>query len=127
MDVTVVCRGLRGATTASENTKKSIIEATTELLNSLIEANNLKKEDLAASLFTTTTDLNSEFPAVAARQIGWGNVPLMNSHEMNVPGSLRNCIRVMILVNTSKSPEEMNHLYLRGAKVLRPDITGANQ
>ena len=125
--MTVVCRGLRGATTASENTKESIIEATTELLNSLVKANSLKTEDLAASFFTTTTDLNSEFPAVAARQIGWGSVPLMNSHEMNVPGSLQKCIRVMILVNTSKGPEEMNHLYLRGAKVLRPDITGPNQ
>mgnify|MGYP001243587050 FL=1 len=125
--MTVVCRGLRGATTVSENTKESIIEATTELLNSLVEANSLKKEDLAASFFTTTMDLNSEFPAVAARQIGWGSVPLMNSHEMNVPGSLQKCIRVMLLVNTSKGPEEMNHLYLRGAKVLRPDITGANQ
>ena len=125
--MTVVCRGLRGATTASENTKESIIEATTELLNSLVKANSLKTEDLAASFFTTTTDLNSEFPAVAARQIGWGSVPLMNSHEMNVPGSLQKCIRVMILVNTSNGPEEMNHLYLRGAKVLRPDITGANQ
>ena len=125
--MTVVCRGLRGATTVSENTKESIIEATTELLNSLVEANSLKKEDLAESFFTTTMDLNSEFPAVAARQIGWGSVPLMNSHEMNVPGSLQKCIRVMLLVNTSKGPEEMNHLYLRGAKVLRPDITGANQ
>ena len=125
--MTVVCRGLRGATTASENTKESIIEATTELLNSWVKANSLKTEDLAASFFTTTTDLNSEFPAVAARQIGWGSVPLMNSHEMNVPGSLQKCIRVMILVNTSNGPEEMNHLYLRVAKVLRPDITGPNQ
>jgi chorismate mutase len=122
--MSLTCRGLRGATTIKENTREAILEATTELLNNLIDANNLDKNDVAATFFTTTSDVNAEFPAVAARQMGWANVPLINSHEMDVPGSLPMCIRIMLLVNTNKKPEEMNHAYLREATNLRPDITG---
>ena len=115
----LACRGLRGATTAEENTREAIVEATKELLEHLVDANGLDTDSLAAVLFTTTRDLNAEFPAVAARQMGWEYVPLLDSHEMEVPGSLPMCIRILMLVNTEKRPEEMAHQYLRGAKNLR--------
>ena len=81
----MVCRGIRGATTADENSKEAIIEATKELLAGIVEANSFNTEDVAATFFTTTQDLNAEFPAVGARQMGWVDVPLMCGHEMNVP------------------------------------------
>ena len=115
----MVCRGLRGATTAEDNTKEAVLEATKDLLERLVEANDLLTEDLAATFFTTSPDLNAEFPAAAARQMGWEYVPLICGHEMNVPGGLPLCIRVMVLVNTEKRQEEMTHLYLRDAKNLR--------
>ena len=117
--MTQVCRGLRGATTAQANTREAVLEATRELLELLVEANDLNTEDLAATFFTTSPDLNAEYPAVAARQMGWEYVPLICGHEMDVPTGLSLCIRVMILVNTEKRPEDMNHLYLRDAKHLR--------
>lgn len=117
--MTLVCRGLRGATTARDNTKEAILEATHELLEHIVEANDLKTEDVAATFFTTSQDLNAEFPAVAARQMGWEYVPLICGHEMKVPNGLPLCIRVMILVNTEKRPEEMAHIYLQGAVGLR--------
>ena len=115
----LVCRGLRGATTATDNTREAVLEATRELLERLVEANDLKPDDLAATFFTTSPDLNAEYPAVAARQMGWDHVPLICGHEMNVPTGLPLCIRVMMLVNTEKRPEEMVHIYLRDAKDLR--------
>ena len=115
----VVCRGIRGATTADENTKEAILEATKELLAGIVEANALDTEDVAATFFTTTQDLNAEFPAVGARQMGWGAVPLMCGHEMNVPDGQPLCIRVLVLVNTEKSQQEMSHVYLKGAVGLR--------
>lgn len=117
--MTQVCRGLRGATTAQANTREAVLEATRELLECLVEANALNTDDLAATFFTTSPDLNAEYPAAAARQMGWEYVPLICGHEMNVPTGLPLCIRVMILVNTEKRPEDMNHLYLRDAKDLR--------
>ena len=117
------CRGIRGATTVDENTPTAILDATTELLTELINANGLDSEDIASAVFTTTTDLNAEFPAVAANKMGWNNVALMCGHEMQVPGSLQQCLRVLLHVNTEKSQHELVHVYLRGAKVLRPDRT----
>lgn len=117
--MTLMCRGLRGATTADGNTKEAVLEATHELLQHLVDSNKFSKEDVAATFFTTSPDLNAEFPAVAARQMGWEHVPLMCGHEMTVPDGLPLCIRVMILINTEKSPQEMNHGYLRGAINLR--------
>ncbi len=87
----------------------------------MVRANNLCPDDIAAAIFTTTTDLNAEFPAVAARALGWTDVALLCSHEIDVPGSLRKCIRVLLLVNTERSQKEVVHVYLRGAKVLRTD------
>ena len=115
----LVCRGLRGATTVSENTKEAILEATRELLESLVSANDFTTDDVAAAILTTTQDLDAEFPAVAARQMGWEHVALLCGHEMKVPDSLSLCIRVLILVNTEKGQEEMAHQYLRDAKDLR--------
>ena len=112
-------RGLRGATTAADNTREAVLEATRELLEQLVEANDLRSEDVAGTFFTTSPDLNAEFPAVAARQMGWEYVPLICGHEMSVPTGLPLCIRVMVLVNTDKTQQEMKHLYLRDAENLR--------
>ncbi|MBI4199187.1 MAG: chorismate mutase [Chloroflexi bacterium] len=114
-----VCRGIRGAITAEANTKAAILRATKRLLQQLVTANELRPEDLAAAMFTTTRDLNAEFPAVAARQMGWDHVALLCSHEMDVPDALASCIRVLLLVNTEKAPEELVYVYLDGARSLR--------
>jgi len=114
-------RGIRGATTVPENSPEAILEATTELLAELMQANDLKVDDLAGAFFTTTHDLNAEFPAVAARRLGWHDIALMCGNEMDVPGSLAMCLRILLLVNTEKAPHQLVHVYLRGAKVLRPD------
>ncbi len=118
-------RGIRGATTVPQNTREAIVEAARELLQLMVEANDVHPEDIASAWFTTTTDLNAEFPAVAAREMGWTYVPLMCSHEMDVPGSLRMCLRILLHVNTDKRQDEIRHIYLRGARVLRPDLDAA--
>jgi chorismate mutase len=117
----VRCRGIRGATTVEENDPDAILEATTELLTELVRANGLQVEDVASAFFTTTPDLNAEFPAVAANRMGWTDVALLCGHEMSVPGSLAKCLRVLLHVNTEKTPDQIVHVYLRGAQVLRPD------
>ena len=114
-----VCRGIRGATVADANSAEAIHGATRELLEALIEANGLQERDLAAVYFTTTPDLNAVFPAAAARQLGWTNTALMGATEVAVPGSLNRCIRILILVNTDKEPQELVNKYLRGTDVLR--------
>lgn len=119
--MTVCCRGIRGATTVEENTREAILAATRELLSRLIEANRIHPDDVASAIFTTTPDLNAEFPAVAARQLGWTDVALMCTHEMSVPGSLPKCIRVLIHWNTSKPASAIQHIYIKGAAQLRPD------
>lgn len=113
------CRGIRGATTVENNTREDILVATRELLQEIIEANDLKSEDIAYAYFTTTPDLNAEFPAVAARQLGWTNVALLCGHEMDVVGSLPKCLRVLVLFNTEKSADEIVHVYMKGAENLR--------
>ncbi len=115
-------RGIRGATVAQENTKEAIITATREMLQKLIEANDIAAEDIASAFFSTTTDLNAEFPAVAARQLGWTDCALMCFHDMTVPGALARCVRVMVHWNTTKSAKEIRHVYLNGAEKLRPDL-----
>ncbi len=127
VDSGVRVRGIRGATTVEANTREAILEATTELLTALIEANELRADDVASAFFTTTPDLNAEFPAVAARNLGWNHVALMCGHEIDVPGSLRRCLRVLLLVNTTRSQREVEHVYLRGAQVLRPDLNNDRQ
>ena len=117
------CRGVRGATTAEGNTAEEILKATRELLALLIRQNGIRKEDVASAVFSTTPDLDAEFPALAARQLGWMDVALMCNNELDVPGSLRRCIRVLIHWNTEKSAEEILHVYIKGAARLRPDLT----
>ena len=119
----MACRGIRGATTIESNSKEAILAATKELLQQMIDANGVEAQDVACTIFTTTSDLDAEFPAVAARQLGWSNVALLCGHEMNVPGSLRTCLRILILFNTEKSPGEIVHVYTRGARELRSGET----
>ena len=112
-------RGLRGATTADANTKQAMLSATSEMLGELLTLNDLDLDDVAAAFFTTTRDLNAEFPAVAARQVGWTEVALMCGHEMDVPDGQPMCIRVLVLVNTDKTPSQLENVYLKGAVNLR--------
>jgi len=119
----VRCRGIRGATTADSNTREDILRATRQLLALMIRQNGIDPNDLASAFFSTTVDLDAEFPALAARQLGWLNVALLCTHELNVPGSLRLCIRVLLHWNTSKSASEVMHVYIKGATVLRPDLS----
>ena len=112
-------RAIRGATTSPSNSSKEILAATTEMLGLIKKENSLKVDDIISAFFTTTQDLNAEFPPVAARKMGWVNVALMCSHEMNVPGALQKCIRVMVHVNTDKNPTDIVNIYLRDADNLR--------
>ena len=114
-----VCRGIRGATAAAENTAEAIYEATRELLSRLIEANEIEEQDVAAAYFTMTPDLNACFPAAAARQLGWNSTALMGATEVDVPGSFKRCIRILILLNTDKAPADLVNLYLNGTATLR--------
>jgi chorismate mutase len=120
-DRPLVCRGIRGATTAAANTAEDILEATHELMTVLIHLNELQPEDVASAIFTTTPDLTAIFPALATRDLGWLEVPLLCSHEMSVPGALTSAIRVLIHVNTTRTASEIRHVYLNGAKQLRPE------
>jgi len=118
----MVVRGIRGATVISENTKEAIVKGTSELLDEIIRANDIKLEDIASVLFTATPDLNAAFPALAARRPGWEFVPRTCAQEMSVSGDLSRVVRVLILVNTEKTQKEIKHIYLNEAKSLRPDL-----
>ncbi len=117
------CRGVRGATTADANTPEAILEATRQLLALMIRQNGIAPEDVAAAFFFIFPDLNDEFPALAARQLGWMSVAMLCSHELDVPQSLQRCIRVLILWNTTKKADEIVHVYIKGAEKLRPDLS----
>lgn len=120
-------RGVRGATTANGNTPEEIVIATQELLQAMVEANGIEEEYVASVIFTTTPDLTAAYPAAAARHMGWTQTALMGCQEMNVPGTLPRCIRVLVHWNTEKAIDEIIHIYLRDAQVLRPDITLKNK
>ena len=119
-------RGIRGATTAYENTADSITEATEELLRELVALNDLDPQEIAFAYLTTTVDLNAEFPALAARKIGWLDVPLLCGHDMNVkppnPRGVPMCVRVLILYNTPRPQQSMRFAYLRGAAAIKADL-----
>jgi chorismate mutase len=117
------CRGVRGATTVTANARDEILTASRQLLALMIRVNGIKTEDVASAVFTVTKDLDAEFPALAARQLGWIDVPLLCSYEISVPGSLQRCIRVLVNWNTNKSQKEIIHPYLKEAKQLRPDLS----
>lgn len=116
------CCGIRGAITVPANNKGSIIAATKELLKEMMRANEVETGEIAAIFFTTTSDLNAEFPAAATRELKWPqHIALLCGHEMNVPHSLPNCLRILMLVNTEKTAEEIAHVYLGEAKKLKED------
>ena len=115
-------RGIRGATTATENSEAAIVEATQEMLRTIIAANDLDPTDLASAIFTATPDLTAVHPALAARKLGWHHVPLLSATEVAVPGSIPRCIRVLLHWNTDRPPFAVNHVYLRDAVQLRPDL-----
>jgi len=121
----IVCRGVRGATTAASNDRDIILDATRDLLGKIAEANGIEPDDIASILFTMTVDLNAEYPALAARQMGWTSVPLLCAQEIARPGSLPHTIRVLIHWNTAVSQQAVRHVYTNGAEVLRPDVAGA--
>lgn len=114
-------RGVRGATSVTENSEEAILAATRELLLTMIQANGISPEDVASGHFTTTPDLNATFPALAARQLGWFDVALLCGHEMDVPGALPRCVRILIHWHTRRRPDEIVHVYLHEARGLRPD------
>lgn len=118
-------RGVRGATTAAANEAGAILRATRELLQEMVARNGIDPGDLAAGYFTVTDDLNAAFPAQAARELGWNHTPLLDAREIPVPGSLPRCIRVMLLWNTDRSPEQVVHVYRNEAVSLRPDLAAA--
>ena len=119
-------RGVRGAITIESDTKENVLSATKELLEAILRVNSdLKTDDIASAIFTVTDDIVSVYPALAARQIGWTQVPMMCAREIPVEGSLSLCIRVLIHWNTEKSQSEIKHVYLRDAVKLRPDLIAA--
>jgi chorismate mutase len=119
----IYCRGVRGATTADDNSREAILQATRQLLALMIRQNGIEPADVGSVIFSTTVDLNAEFPALAARQLGWLDVPLLCTNEIDVPGSLRQCVRILIHWNTSLAQNEVTHIYLKGAVKLRPDLS----
>lgn len=117
----MACRGIRGATTAAENTREDILSATRELLERLVARNEVQPDDIAAIFFTVSDDLDAEYPALAARQLGWVESALLCAREIPVPGKrVERCIRVLLLANTERSAAEVRHVYLREAVTLRP-------
>src|SRR5437660_7935003 len=116
-----ILRGLRGATTATANTSEAILEATGELLGALQTANGFRPEDIESAIFTSSPDLTAEYPARAARQLGWSDVPLLGATEVDVPGGLPRCIRVLLHFYTAAPQGQLKHMYLREAARLRPD------
>lgn len=115
-------RAIRGATTVENNDKFEILDATEEILNEIISKNNLNKKDIISIIFTITPDLDTVFPAVAARKMGINDVPLLDMSQPVINGALKKCIRVLMHINSQKENKEMNHVYLHKAKGLRPDL-----
>jgi len=116
------CRGIRGATTAAENSREAILAATRELLTLLVARNAVEQEEIASVFFTVTDDLDAGYPALAARELGWREVALLCAREIPVPGGLGRCIRVLLHVNTDKKQSELRHVYLGEAMRLRPEL-----
>jgi chorismate mutase len=120
----IVCRGIRGATTVTLNQREAIVEATVELLEQIIAANDVREPDVASVIFTMTADLDAVYPAVAARRLGWTHTALLCQQEMAIAGSLPRCIRVLVHWNTDRPIDQIRHIYLREAQALRPDLVG---
>ncbi|UDY25260.1 chorismate mutase [Nocardioides sp. Kera G14] len=118
-------RAIRGATQLDVDESTHMHERVVELLSAVMEANGLTKDDVVSVLFTATADLHSAFPAVAARSLGWTDVPLICARELEIEGSLPRAVRLMAHVETDMSKADVTHVYLHGATVLRPDLTSA--
>ncbi len=118
----VQSRGIRGAITVEENKGEEIIQASVKLVKEMVRENEVEVEEIAAVFFSLTPDLDAAFPAEAARSMGWKNVPLFCTSEIGVPGALARCIRVLMLVNTTRKQEEIKHIYLGEARQLREDL-----
>jgi chorismate mutase len=117
-----VLRGLRGATTCDEDTPEAIADAVIELMPQLMARNEISHDDVVSVIFTASPDLTSAFPATAARSIGFGDIPLLCASEIDVPGSMRKCVRVLMHVMTTRERSRMHHVYLRNAQSLRDDL-----
>jgi chorismate mutase len=117
-------RGLRGATTVDEDSVEQVTQRSQELILRLMERNDLAEDDIVSVLFTATADVTSIFPATAIREIGFGAVPLLCAAEIAVPGAMPLCIRVLLHVHTTKTRDEIHHVYLHGAQGLRDDLPG---
>ena len=118
----MLCRGVRGATTVEADSREEILTATRQLLALMIRLNGIQPDFVGSAIFSTTPDVNAEFPALAARQLGWLDVPLLCTHELSVPGSLPRCIRILIHWNTEKPQSDIRHVYIKEAARLRPDL-----
>jgi len=118
-----ICRGVRGATTIPHDDREEVLRATRELLALMIRLNGIESADVASAIFTTTRDIRSVFPALAGRQLGWIEVPLLCGNEMDVEGGLPLCIRILLHWNTDLPQDAIQHVYLRKATALRPDQT----
>jgi len=118
----IVVRGIRGAITVERDDRAAILDATERLLREIVARNGFTPEEVASALFTVTPDLVAEFPAAAARRMGWTLVPLLNFTEIGVPGGLERCVRVLVHINTERRQDEIEHVYLDGAVALRPDL-----
>lgn len=115
-------RGVRGAITVEQNDHGTICESVVELLTEIVAANKIETEDMGAVIFSSTPDLNAAFPALGARKMGWNEVPLFGTQEIDNPYGLPRCIRVLILWNTELPQSAIKHIYLRDAVALRQDI-----
>ena len=117
-------RALRGATTIDEDTADQIMERVTEMLHVVLAENDVEPDDIISMWFTATDDIHSQFPATAARAMGiFDDVPLMCARELDIPGALARCVRVMIHIETDRARRDLRHVYLHGARALRPDLS----
>jgi len=121
--MTLVCRGVRGASTVTANSREAILTSTRQMLALLIRRNEMIVTDIASAVFTVTKDLDAEFPALAARQLGWLEVPLLCGYEIDVPNSLPMCVRVLVHWNTDRRQDQVQHVYIHDAVRLRPDLS----
>lgn len=119
-------RGIRGAITVEHDDAATILEATRRLLGVMVARNEVAIDDIASALFSVTPDLSAAFPALGAREMGWSDVPMLHCSEINVPGALQKVIRVLLHVNTTRTPAQIKHIYLEGAVALRPDLVAAS-
>ena len=122
---TVGVRAIRGATTVEVDDPAAVRAATAELLTAIVERNGVHPDDLISVVFTVTSDLTSTFPARAACELGWTDVPLLCALEIPVPGALPHCVRVMLHITSDRPRAAIQHVYLHGAVVLRPDLAAA--